>query len=181
MKLLYAIILIIVGIILLFSKTWLGVFLIIGAIILPFIGDTKNDGKPLFNKQEFGMYNMNLHEYYYKNRHNNERNFLLHIFNYAIALAFQAREREFDYLFEDSIKQTNNKKFIEFMDSIKPELKKIIKISNKIDNSDANDMRVGESIGEYFDRKIKRNKKAMEIYNILNSKETEIKVSSFAS
>jgi len=136
---------------------------------------------PKFEKQEIGMYNMNLSDYYKKNyKLENIDTNLLTDYHFFLGVCFQGRYDEFKEVFkgiekENSLYNSHLKsEHKEYILNQKEDLKKACLIAKKQDEKGIGmDMKVGESVGEYFDRKIQKSKVFMRIFNDINNNNFE--------
>lgn len=136
--------------------------------------------KNLLNSEinDIGMYHFKRYEVIKRDYSVDDK---VRAFHYLLAIVFQGRIEEFKDI-EKQIKEENcvfenkvNKAFIDWFKNNKPKLIKALKIAEKYENQDIGyDYKVGETIGEYTNRKIRKNKTFMGIYlyySNLNSKE----------
>lgn len=95
--------------------------------------------------------------------------YLLSDYYFMLGCACQGRIKEVQDCYEELILNQSNKKFIEHIALIKPSLMKMGKIAKRIDDSDMEDLKIGESVGEYFNRKVLNSKVFMREYHYLKS------------
>lgn len=124
-----------------------------------------------FDRAEIGMYNMNLHGYY-KKQLSATRNQLykyLSAYNEIVALACQGRIEEIEDIYSNELNaETYHGSFNQLMKQKKKQIMSMAKTAKKVDESKMTDLRNGESVGEYFDRKILKRSSFMELYNEMN-------------
>jgi len=117
--------------------------------------------------RNIGMYNMKKSETY--------DNQLLKNIHYFLGVTFQGRFEEFENLIWEILNEktiygvpiNNNIQNI-FIEN-KDRLITACKIAKKYDDKIGYDLKESETIGEYFDRKIEKNKKFMEIFTYINN------------
>ena len=131
--------------------------------------------------REIGMYNMNLSDFYKKNYNlENINTSLLTDYHFFLGVCFQGRYNEFKEVFNSIEKESslyNNYlefKVKEYILSQREDLKRACLIAKQQgDKGIGMDMKVNESVGEYFDRKIQKNKTFMKIFDDINNNDFE--------
>lgn len=129
------------------------------------------------SKRKIGMYNMDLSDYYKKNYDlDNVNANLLADYHFFLGVCFQGRYDElkenYKSIEKESLLYYSNlsDKNREFVLNQKEDLKKACLIAKKHDKKGIGmDMKVGETVGEYFDRTIQKSKTFMKIFDEINS------------
>ena len=118
------------------------------------------------NKEPIGMYFMNLHSELQKKYRETENFYFLDEYYYLLGCASQGRLDEV----KEIIANTEDELLKTFLDSFEPQILKMAKISKEVDDKPiGNDMKNGESIGEYFDRKISKRPTFMKEYEFFKN------------
>ncbi len=100
-----------------------------------------------------GGYFFEKSEFIRKNRSNIPNSQLLMDYYWILGCATQGRVDET----KKGIKEANNTPLQTFFDSYKPQVMKMAKIAKEVDDKPIGyDLKNGESIGEYFDRKVSK-------------------------
>ncbi|NDV97408.1 hypothetical protein D0T84_21275 [Dysgonomonas sp. 521] len=120
-----------------------------------------------------GMYFMELYEETEQIRKSSIENIdnphYIHLSNWYLILAYACQGRicdiddMYDY-YKDEFCEFNET-YIRLLQSEKKQIYAMARIAKRIDDSDMSDMKDNESIGEYTDRKLQKNKAFMEKYN----------------
>ena len=125
--------------------------------------------KAIYDNEPIGMYNMTKSEFYKKNHF-----YELSDYHFLLGVCFQGRYNEFKHhKNEIENKQTLfnkpiSKKTFDLFNNHKIDLEKACLIAKKYDEMKITDIRVKETVGEYFDRKISKNKTYMKIFVKIN-------------
>ena len=135
-------------------------YLIIGVVILFFLFSSK---KSVINQedkiQDVGLYFMDLEKQVEKSEHSDT----IQQFYYLTGCASQGRLDEIKEIYKDANKEDL---FYELANEMKPKIMKMAKIAKEVDNTGiGNDMKNGESIGEYQRRKLMKRKAFMDEFN----------------
>lgn len=135
-------------------------YLIIGVVILFFLFSSK---KSVINQedkiQDVGLYFMDLEKQVEKSEHSDT----IQQFYYLTGCASQGRLDEIKEIYKDANKEDL---FYELATEMKPKIMKMAKIAKEVDNTGiGNDMKNGESIGEYQSRKLMKRKAFMDEFN----------------
>ncbi|MBE9468993.1 MAG: hypothetical protein IMY72_11840 [Bacteroidetes bacterium] len=169
MKKILGVVLLIIGAILIAIEFYFwGCFLI---IISVFFFSKKKEKKveEKIDRNDIGMYNMLLSKKYgEKAKTGNELYKYLELYNYPIALAFQGRLKELQYYYRNELPAVDNEVFKNFMKAYEKTLIKTCIAIEKLEISPMNDLKIGETTGEWLNRKIPKRKQLMNVYNEIN-------------
>ncbi|MGB0884716.1 MAG: hypothetical protein ACPGTG_08355, partial [Flavobacteriales bacterium] len=108
------------------------------------------------------------HDNYKRYGENENKDYILD-FYWLLGCASQGRIDEVNEILNEA--QNEDDFFYDKVQSFKTQILRMTKISQKIDNSDMNDLKNGESIGEYQSRKLLKSKRFMKEFDFFNNLE----------
>ncbi|MGY8911238.1 MAG: hypothetical protein ACKVIG_15470 [Flavobacteriales bacterium] len=114
---------------------------------------------------DIGLYFMELHDNFKKYGESENRDYILE-FYWVLGCASQGRSDEVSEILKDA--KNNDQSFYEKIQPFETQILRMTKISQKIDESDMNDLKNGESIGEYQSRKLLKSKIFMKDFDFFN-------------
>lgn len=154
---------------------YLAIFLIfVVALSLIKAGKTSNIKINIENNSNnniaIGMYFMDIFDQLKKSRDYSETNRLLQDYYWILGCASQGRTDEVKQL----IKESKETPLSHFFDIYKPQIMKMSKIAKEVDDKPIGyDLKNGESIGEYFDRKVSKRPAFMKEFEFFKSFDIE--------
>lgn len=135
-------------------------YLIFAIIVLFILFNSKKSSDIKEETHDVGMYFMDLE----KNVQTSEHSNTIKQFYYLLGCASQGRIDEINQIYKEA--KQDDEVFFELAKKMKPQIMKMAKIAKQVDDTNiSNDMKNGESIGEYQSRKLMKRKAFMDEFN----------------
>ncbi|MBE7686590.1 hypothetical protein F7647_11065 [Tenacibaculum piscium] len=112
-----------------------------------------------YNKEDIGMFFMEL------SQSSINKGSLKKEYYFLLGCASQGRIEDINNYYSQLISTDFEEDYITFLNIEKKRIYKMAKIAEKIENADITDLKVGESIGEYTNRKLLKRKLFMNEYD----------------
>lgn len=134
-------------------------YLIIGFIVVIVLFSSKKSSEKTTEVKDVGMYFMDLEKQVNKSEYSD----IIQLFYYLLGCASQGRIGEVNHIYKDA--KEENDLFYKLIENLKPQIMKMTKIAKQVEDSSMEDMKTGESIGEYQSRKLMKRKAFMVEFN----------------